>query len=50
MKKNKLIKAKKALFNTKLGINRIKKSSDNNEICENYYRVNDINGDGRGEF
>lgn len=50
MKKYKLIKAEKALFHTKLGINKIKKSSKNKEICENYYRVNDINGDGRGEF
>lgn len=47
MKKYKLIKTKKALSNTKLDIN---KSSKNKEICENYYRVNDIDGDGRGEF
>ena len=50
MKKYKLIKTQKALLNTKLDTNKINKSSKNKEICENYYRVNDVNGDGRGEF
>lgn len=50
MKKYILIKSKKASLNTKPGIYKISKSFPNKEICENYYRVDDKYGNGRGNY
>lgn len=50
MKKHKLLKSLKILSNIKAKKYIINKASTNKEICENYYRVDDKNGDERGEY
>ena len=50
MRKYKIIKPLKIKSITKTGKYILRKISTNNEICENYYRVNDKYGDGRGEY